>query len=148
MSSRTKSIYRVLFLALVGCLSSSVPFSDQPEQTDVDFEVLIDELEDRLETGQEIQEVNDGEKCSICQYCFENSEKVSRPCLNSLGHAYHPNCILKWINSGRSLSHSCPCCRRPFAICDLCDSLLGKKGENVLFCNKCQTQKFMIFSVT
>jgi hypothetical protein len=141
MASRAKSISRVffLFLASVGCLNPSVPSSDQQETTDVDFEVLIDELEKKKsETGQEIQEADEKEKCPICCEHFDDSEKISRPCLNSEKHVYHPACIMRWINEKRELSDSCPCCRVPFTVCHLCDCFIAAKGARLLLCTECR----------
>ncbi|CAK7325112.1 unnamed protein product [Dovyalis caffra] len=56
----------------------------------------------------------DQEQCAICLKEFIVGEDVTRmPCL----HAYHGDCILKWLNN----SHFCPSCRCPMPVCRVID---------------------------
>jgi hypothetical protein len=117
----------------MGCLKPSVSSEDKIEV--VHSDMLVDELIANIQ--ESLREVEE-EKCLICFEDFIDSEGVSRPCLNSTNHSYHSSCLKKWMKSGNELSLSCPCCREQFAICKICDSFLGKKGETAFFCEECK----------
>ena len=135
MAKRSKLTYGMfcLFLISIGYLKPSVTLKDEVE---IDHsEILVDEL---IASIQESFETTEKEMCSICQESFSDSENISRPCLNSTKHAFHSSCIKKWMKFGSEFSFSCPCCREQFAICNICDSILGKKGETAFVCEECK----------
>lgn len=63
--------------------------------------IVIDKLPICLHHGSVDEEV----QCSVCLSAFQDQEKVK--ILPGCNHAYHPDCIDKWLHT----HSSCPLCR-------------------------------------
>jgi len=72
-----------------------VPLEELNKNPIVDFQSLDDDLKTK------------NEMCTICQYHFENDDKVRH--LSWCCHIFHHNCIDSWL---LEKSHKCPNCKK------------------------------------